>query len=126
MKQEYEMTQQEMDDIIAINKNMPPVMKFGDYWSGMDLTERINEYWKVLGEKYNFLPLTAEGSAKGNLFFLAEPKPIIKKAEDKYSKWPDEVRLKMIEKSNFYPACEQVYQYGFYDGYQLGLNCLPS
>jgi hypothetical protein len=32
--------------------------------------------------------------------------------------WPDKVRLKMIEKSKFY-VDEQVYQYGFYDGYQL-------
>lgn len=32
--------------------------------------------------------------------------------------WPDGVRLKMIEKSKFY-VDEQVYQYGFYDGYQL-------
>ena len=32
--------------------------------------------------------------------------------------WPDEVRLKMIENSKFYPDDERVYQYGFYDGYQ--------
>lgn len=76
MKQEFEMTQQEMDDIIAINRNMSPVMKFGDYWSGMDLAEKINEYWKVLGDKYGFKHLSAEGSSKGKLFFLAEPKPI--------------------------------------------------
>jgi hypothetical protein len=74
MKQEFEMLQSEMDDIIAINKNMPPVMKFGDYWSGMDLAERINEYWKVLGDKYGFEYLSVEGSAKGHLFFLATPK----------------------------------------------------
>jgi hypothetical protein len=33
--------------------------------------------------------------------------------------WPDDVRLKMIEKSKFYPDDERVYQYGFYDGYQF-------
>ncbi len=76
MKQEFEMLQTEMDDIIAINKNMPPVMKFGDYWSGMDLQEKINHYWEMLGKKYGFKPLTVEGSAKGKLFFLAEPAPI--------------------------------------------------
>lgn len=32
--------------------------------------------------------------------------------------WPDRVRLTMIEKSNFY-AHANVYQYGYYDGYQL-------
>lgn len=78
MKQEFEMAQQEMDDIIAINKNQSPVMKFGDYWSGMDLQEKINHYWETLGNKYGFKHLTVEGSAKGKLFFLAEPKPIVK------------------------------------------------
>lgn len=71
------MTQQEMDDIIAINKNQSPVMKFGDHWSGMDLQEKINHYWETLGDKYGFKPLTVEGSSKGKLFFLAEPKPIV-------------------------------------------------
>lgn len=32
--------------------------------------------------------------------------------------WPDRVRLTMIEKSNFYEHAN-VYQYGYYDGYQL-------
>jgi hypothetical protein len=77
MKQEFEMQQQEMDDIIAINKDMPPVMKFGDSWSGLDLAERINAYWERLGDKYGFKSLTVEGSSRGQLFFLAEPKPII-------------------------------------------------
>lgn len=65
------MLQAEMDDIIAINKNMPRVMKFGDYWSGMDLAERVNEYWKALGDKYGFDYLSVEQSSKGNLFFIA-------------------------------------------------------
>ena len=73
MKTEFQMIQQEMNDIIAINKNMPPVMKVGNYWSGMDLQERINNYWEILGKKYGFNPLTVEGSPKGNLYFLAEP-----------------------------------------------------
>ncbi len=77
MKQEFEMTQQNMDDIIAINKNMPPVMKFGDSWSGMDLAERINAYWEVLGNEMGFKHMTVEGSSRGKLFFLAEPKPIV-------------------------------------------------
>lgn len=33
-------------------------------------------------------------------------------------RWPDSVRLKMIDKSNFYGQ-PNVYQYGFYDAYQL-------
>jgi hypothetical protein len=76
MKQEFEMTQEEMDDIIAINKNQMPVMMIGNVSCGMDLQERINAYWEGLGNKYGFKPMTVEGSAKGKLFFLAEPKPI--------------------------------------------------
>lgn len=36
----------------------------------------------------------------------------------KINDWPDKVRLKMIEKSEFYGE-PKIYQYGFYDGYQL-------
>ena len=35
--------------------------------------------------------------------------------------WPDAVRLKMIEKSEFYQE-PNIYQYGFYDGYQLAVE----
>jgi len=66
MKQEFEMQQSEMDDIIAINKNQSPVMKFGDYWSGMDLQEKINHYWETLGKKYGFKHLTVEGKTTGS------------------------------------------------------------
>lgn len=77
MKQEFEMTQEEMDDIIAINKNQMPVMKIGNVTTGMDLQERINNYWKGLSDKYGFKQMTVEGSSRGKLFFLAEPKPIV-------------------------------------------------
>jgi hypothetical protein len=78
MKQEFEMTQEEMDDIIAINKSRMPVMKIGNVTTGMDLQERINGYWKGLSDKYGFKQMTVEGSSRGKLFFLAEPKPIVK------------------------------------------------
>jgi len=77
MKQEFEMTQQEMDDIIAINKSQMPVLVIGNVTTGMDLQERINAYWEGLGDKYGFKHMTVEPSAKGKLFFLAEPKPIV-------------------------------------------------
>jgi hypothetical protein len=37
---------------------------------------------------------------------------------DTRSNWPDEIRLKMIKKSEFYSGNERMYQYGYYDGYQ--------
>ena len=77
MKQEFEMKQEEMDDIIAINKSQMPVMKIGNVTTGMDLQDRINSYWKGLSDKYGFKQMTVEGSSRGQLFFLAETKPIV-------------------------------------------------
>ncbi len=59
---------------------------------------------------------------------LPEPQPIKEQKADGTSvspaiakpnvvRWPDDVRLKMIEKSEFYNN-PTVYQYGYYDGYQ--------
>lgn len=111
MKQEFEMTQEEMDDIIAINKNQSPVMKFGDHWSGMDLQSKINHYWETLGNKYGFKHLTVEGSAKGKLFFIAEPKPIeVPKTEtEKAIESYDSIKkiVKQLESCNY--ECEGGY-----------------
>ena len=80
MKQEFEMTQEEMDNIIAINKGGgdPVMFLSGGTPMGSSLQEKINQYWNILGDKYGFKPMTVEGSARGKLFFLAEPKPIVK------------------------------------------------
>jgi hypothetical protein len=77
MKQEFEMTQEEMDRIIAINKEGgDPVMYLsGGMPLGRSLQEKINDYWAELGQKYGFEPMTVQGSPRGKLFFLAEPKP---------------------------------------------------
>lgn len=82
MKQEFLMTRQQMDDIIAINKNQMPVMRFGGVSMGMDLQERINNYWKGLGNEYGFEPMTVEGSSKGELYFLATPCKTEKQIKD--------------------------------------------
>lgn len=77
MKQEFEMSQEEMDNIIAINKGGgDPVMFLGGGTPmGESLQEKINQYWLILGKKYGFKSTTVEGSSKGKLFFLAEPLP---------------------------------------------------
>lgn len=36
------------------------------------------------------------------------------------TKWPDEIREEMIRKSEYYDN-SQIYQYGYYDGYQKGV-----
>ena len=72
MKQEFEMRQEQMDAIIAINKDRMPVIKIGSVNVGMDLQDQINEFWRVLGLEYGFNSKTVEASSKGKLFFLAE------------------------------------------------------
>lgn len=75
MRQEFEMTREEMDKIIAINKEGgdPVMFLSGGMPLGQSKQEKINDYWEILGTKYGFKPMTVEGSSKGSLFFLAEP-----------------------------------------------------
>jgi hypothetical protein len=74
MKKEFELTEDEFNEIKSIAQDSTPVMKFGDYWSGMDKQERANEFWKILGKKYGFIWDSAEGiSGKGPTHFKATP-----------------------------------------------------
>ena len=41
-------------------------------------------------------------------------------------KWNNKARLHMIEKSEFYYGNEQVYQYGYYDGYLKAISDCKS
>ncbi len=77
MKQEFKMTQEEMDDIVAINKSNMPVLRIGNVTTGMDLQEKINAYWSGLSDKYGFKQFTVEGSSRGSYIFLAESKPML-------------------------------------------------
>ena len=75
MKQPFEMTQDEFDEIKSIAQDTTPVMKFGDYWSGCDKQERANRFWKILADKYGFVWDSAEGiPGKGPTHFAARPK----------------------------------------------------
>lgn len=78
MRQEFEMSQEEMDNIIAINRGGgdPVMFLSGGTPMGSSLQEKINQYWEILGNKYGFKPMTVEGSSKGKLFFIAEPLPV--------------------------------------------------
>ena len=51
---EYEMTLEELQAMYAISASWQWVMKFWDYWTGMDTQERANSFWKTLWEKYQF------------------------------------------------------------------------
>ena len=77
MKQEFQMTQEEMDNIITINKGGgdPVMFLSGGTPMGSSLQEKINQYWKIIADKYGFKQMSVEGSSRGKLFFLAEPTP---------------------------------------------------
>ena len=76
MKKEYQLTPDEYAEINSIAQNSMPVMKFGNYWSGMDRQERANAFWKLLGAKHGFVWDSAEGvPGKDITIFRATPKP---------------------------------------------------
>ena len=102
MKQEFKMEQEEMNDIIKINKNQTPVMRIGETWTGMDLQEKINNYWKKLEEKYGFDKDTVEASGKGKLYFLAVAKHIKTEEEKDREKYNDLSEIvKQLESCNY-------------------------
>lgn len=72
MNKEFELTDDEFAEIKAIAQDSTPVMKFGDYWSGMDKQDRANAFWKILADKYGFIWDTAAAvPGKGVTFFKA-------------------------------------------------------
>lgn len=75
MKQEFEMTQEEMDGIIKINKDGNPPMIMLQCGTPRSMQDKVNDYWDGLGKKYGFKRETVEASSRGKLFFLAEPTP---------------------------------------------------
>lgn len=77
MKKQYEMSEQEFDDMKAISQDKTPVMNIGGNWTGMDKQERANAFWVSLADKYGFVWDTVEGAGTGNVKeFLATPKSL--------------------------------------------------
>lgn len=73
MRKQFEMTQEEMDAIIKINKEGgdPVMFTSGGQRMGSSLQEKINNYWKGLGEKYGFKHITVQPGGPSNLHFTA-------------------------------------------------------
>lgn len=75
MKQEFEMSEQEIQAIYDISKNQMPVMFIG-VWTGMESKqEKANKLWQSMADNYGFVWDSVEPSARGDRFFLATPKP---------------------------------------------------
>ena len=112
MKQEFKMLQQEMDNIIAINKGGGDPLMFlsGGAPMGRSLQEKINQYWKILADKYGFKQMTVEGSSKGNLYFIAEatPPPLPAKTQTEIEMGKYDTLSKIVEqleKCNYETEC---------------------
>lgn len=90
MKEIYELTEDEFAEIKSIAQASIPVMKFGDYWSGMDKQDRANAFWKLLGEKHGFVwDSASQIPGKEATFFYAIPtrpkeEPKISKADQDF------------------------------------------
>jgi len=74
MKKEYQLSKDELDEMKSISQDSTPVMKIGEYWSGLDKQERANAFWKLLADKHSFVWDSVEGiPGKDISFFLATP-----------------------------------------------------
>jgi len=69
MKQEFEMSEEELQAIYDISRNQMPVMFIG-VWTGLDSKqEKANKLWQTMADKYGFVWDSVEGSARGPNFF---------------------------------------------------------
>ncbi len=74
MRQEYELTQKELDGVLEASKPVPAIML---HIGGGPRTpqENVNAAWQRLGEKYGFVWDTVRPvSGKGQRFVTAETK----------------------------------------------------
>ena len=75
MAQEYEMTPEDLEKILAACKPVPAMFLSGGQPMGASPQENANRAWQELGERMGFVWDTVEANGKGNRFFTAEPLP---------------------------------------------------
>lgn len=75
MKQEFEMSEEQVQAIYDISKDRTPVIRIGVTWLGLDKQERANKLWRTMADEMGFVWDSVEPSARGNKYFLATPKP---------------------------------------------------
>ncbi len=73
----------------------------------------LEDYIISLSLNSESLSLNSESLSPNSEFFFQKLNSIINSI-----RWPNPIRLKMIQKSEFYKY-PNIYQYGYYDGYQL-------
>lgn len=70
MRQEYEMTEEDYQDLLRACE--PPMYIIANGTEPMSQQERVNLAWASLGRKMGFDGKTAQPSVKGKLHFTAE------------------------------------------------------
>jgi len=78
MKQEFEMSEAQLQAIYDISRNQTPVIYVGVWLGGESLQENANKLWQTMADEMGFIWDSVEWSAKGKKFFLATPKEKVK------------------------------------------------
>ena len=73
MKQEFQMTEEEVQAIYDISRRKVPVILVGGVSFGQDAQKNANALWKSMADKYGFIWDSVEPSSRGDKFFLATP-----------------------------------------------------
>ncbi len=74
MKQEFEMSEEQLQAIYDISRNQMPFIYVG-IWTGLDnKQEKANKLWQTMADEMGFVWDSVESSSKGKRFFLAESK----------------------------------------------------
>ena len=74
MRQEYEMSQEDLDEILGKIKDASGPLIMLQCGPGRSVQEVANDAWAALGKKMGFRHMTAQPvSGKSNRFFTAEP-----------------------------------------------------
>jgi len=72
MRKEYEITQEELDELLEASEPTPVMYASGGRPMFSSPQENANRAWARLGEKLKFDYMTAKPTDKGNRFFTAE------------------------------------------------------
>ena len=101
MKQEFEMTEEQLQAIYDISRNQEPVIYVG-VWMGLDKQEKANKLWQTMADEMGFIWDSVEPSSRGKKFFLAEPKPkVIPKTKEEIAMDKYDTLDKIVEQLEF-------------------------
>lgn len=93
---EYEMTQADLDAILAACRPTPVMFLSGGTPMGGSPQENANAAWRALGEHMGFDYMTVRPSSKGDRFFTAVPSETGPQREARVAREAEEKRKREI------------------------------